>query len=338
MRKRVYVIYTGGTLGMQKTERGFVPAAGFLASALQDMALLHSPEMPEFMLEEYAPLLDSSDMQPSDWSRIATSIHQHYDDYDGFVVLHGTDTMAYSAAAVSHLLAPVTKSIVFTGAQIPLSEPDSDAPLNIRNALYAAAYSDIAHVGILFHRHLLLGAYATKVDAQHLNAFASPNADPLLEWEGEYLQLPHSAVDKKLLLGRPVLQPLGKHQIAVVTMYPGMNTTWLADYLAQPWDGILLQTFGSGNAPQDKALLRALRKAVTRGAIIVNRTQCPKGRVNMDGYAGGSALSKCGVLPAGDMTLENTLVTLHVLLSQPDSRARALAAARERFAPRFDFI
>ncbi len=305
--KRIFVIYTGGTLGMQPTPRGYQPLAGWLEQQLRQLPELQQPEMPEFVLHEYAPLLDSSDMQPQHWQTIATDIYNHYDDYDGFVVLHGTDTMAYSAAAVQCLLPGLGKPVIFTGAQIPLAEAGSDAPANIRNALYAAAHSGITQVGIVFHRQLLPAEYATKVDAQGLAAFTAPNAKPLLEWTDEYLKLPELVHVKNG--NKPELKSIVAQKIAVLTLHPGMDFELIAQWLAQPWDAVILQTFGSGNAPQHPTLLSALKGASARGVRIINRSQCARGDVRTT-YGGAYALADCGVVAAGDQTLEMLLARL----------------------------
>ena len=305
--KRIFVIYTGGTLGMQPTPRGYQPLAGWLEQQLRQLPELQQAEMPDFVLHEYAPLLDSSDMQPADWQTIAADIHAHYDDYDGFVVLHGTDTMAYSAAAVQCLLPGLGKPVIFTGSQIPLAEAGSDAPANIRNALYAAAHSGITQVGIVFHRQLLPAEYATKVDAQGLAAFAAPNAKPLLEWKDQYLNLQELLPVKNG--NKPELKTVTEKKIAVLTLHPGMDFELTAQWLAHPWDAVILQTFGSGNAPQHPTLLTALTAASARGVRIVNRSQCARGTVQ-NTYSGAYALAECGVVAGGDQTLEMLLARL----------------------------
>lgn len=305
--KRIFVIYTGGTLGMQPTPRGYQPLAGWLEQQLRQLPELQAGDMPEFVLHEYAPLLDSSDMQPADWQTIATDIYHHYDAYDGFVVLHGTDTMSYSAAAVQCLLPGLGKPVIFTGSQIPLAEAGSDAPANIRNALCAAAYSGITQVGIVFHRQLLPAEYATKVDAQGLAAFAAPNANALLEWTNEYLNLPELLSVKNG--NKPELKTVIAQKVAVLTLHPGMDFELTAQWLAQPWDAVILQTFGSGNAPQHPTLLTALKNATARGVQVINRSQCARGDVR-NIYSGAYALADCGVVAGGDQTLEMLLARL----------------------------
>ncbi len=309
-KKRIYVAFTGGTLGMRRGAQGYQPVAGYLPEALRQLPELQQSTMPAYDLHEYAPLLDSSDMQPHHWQQIAHDIHARYDDYDGFVVLHGTDTMAYTAAALQYLLSGLSKPVIVTGSQVPLCEPNSDAPRNIRNAFYAAAYSPFAQVALLFHDGLYSADSVSKVDAQQLQAFASINTTPLwqchdVDWV--FPARPSACLpSERLALGQVV-----EHRIAVLTFYPGVDIDWLCEQLAQPWYAVVLRTFGSGNAPQQPALLAALRAAHERGVILINISQCLQGAVKMDGYAGAHALAQCGVQSAGIRPLEAVIAGLY---------------------------
>ncbi|MBE0484312.1 MAG: asparaginase [Bacterioplanes sp.] len=309
-KKRIYVAYTGGTLGMQPSPQGYQPVAGYLPKALQQLPQLQHSAIPDYQLQEYAPLLDSSDMQPKHWQQMANDIHARYDDYDGFVVLHGTDTMAYSAAALHYLLMGLSKPVIVTGSQIPLCEPNSDAPRNIRNAFYAAAYSPFAQVTLLFHHGLYAADSVSKVDAQQLQAFASINTEPLWQCDHTDWVFPArpsaSLPSERLALGQVV-----EHRIAVLTLYPGVDIAWLCEQLAKPWYAVVLRTFGSGNAPQQPALLTALRDAHERGVILINRSQCWQGVENMTGYAGAHVLAQCGVQSAAGKPLEAIIAGLY---------------------------
>ena len=325
-RKRIYIAYTGGTIGMARTERGFQPLAGFLQDKIRSLAEFSRDEMPEFELHEYQPLLDSSDMTPAQWMQIAADILTHYDRFDGFVVLHGTDTMAYTASALSFMLPDLGKPVIVTGSQIPLCEPRSDGHDNLLNALYIAAHYPRAEVGLFFHHRLLRGNRATKINSQGFDAFDSPNCDALL----------HAGIT--IESGLPELRPLHNTlpqfnalknaAVAVVTLYPGIDFSLLQRLLEQPLDGVILQTFGSGNAPQNPALMAAFKQASERGMVLVNHSQCLSGRVDMDSYAGGHALREAGFVSAADMTLEATLTKLHVLLSAPGERSHVISEAR----------
>ena len=179
MRKRVYIAYTGGTIGMKRTRDGYVPASGFLQQQMEAMPELKHPSMPRFDVHEYAPLLDSSNMTPREWVAIARDIGDHYDEYDGFVVLHGTDTMAYTTSALPFMLHGLGKPVIVTGSQIPLCEVRNDARENLITSLLIAANYDIPEVCLYFGGKLLRGCRAVKVSADGFAAFDSPNVPPL---------------------------------------------------------------------------------------------------------------------------------------------------------------
>lgn len=174
-KKSIYVAYTGGTIGMQRSEHGYIPVSGHLQRQLALMPEFHRPEMPDFTIHEYAPLMDSSDMTPEDWQHIADDIRDRYDQYDGFVILHGTDTMAFTASALSFMLENLGKPVIVTGSQIPLAELRSDGQINLLNALYVAANYPINEVSLFFNNRLYRGNRTTKAHADGFNAFASPN-------------------------------------------------------------------------------------------------------------------------------------------------------------------
>jgi len=180
-KKSIYVAYTGGTIGMQRSEHGYVPVSGHLQTQLANMPEFHRADMPDFTIHEYQPLMDSSDMTPQDWQTIANDIRDNYDDYDGFVILHGTDTMAFTASALSFMLENLSKPVIVTGSQIPLAELRSDGQQNLLNSLYVAANYPINEVGLFFNNTPYRGNRPTKAHAAGFNAFASPNLSPLLE-------------------------------------------------------------------------------------------------------------------------------------------------------------
>jgi L-asparaginase len=311
--RSIYVAYTGGTIGMQKTENGFVPVAGFLTDCVKAMPEFYHKEMPSFVVHEYCPLIDSSNMTPKDWQLIANDIKANYHDYDGFVILHGTDTMAYTASALSFMLKGLTKPVIVTGSQIPLAQLRSDGQTNLLNSLYIAANYPIAEVCLFFNNKLFRGNRSTKAHADGFDAFASPNFPLLLE-AGIKISLKAGKITKPIN-NELELITISPQPIGVVTLYPGISTDIFKNILQQPVKALILLSFGVGNAPQDPQLLATLKQADERGVVLVNLTQCFQGKVNMGGYATGNALANAGVISGSDMTVEAALAKLHYLLS-----------------------
>jgi lysophospholipase len=334
---RVLVLYTGGTIGMKQGPRGYEPVPGYFAEKVASFPTLHDPAEPRFTtlpsrsgrrirydIEAYDPPLDSANLALGDWARFAADIGRHYDDYDAFVVVHGTDTMAYTASALSFMLEGLDKPVILTGAQIPLEQLRNDAVDNLLGALGIAGHYRIPEVGLYFHHRLLRGCRATKVDAADLDAFASPNLPPLVK-VGVDVQVAWNVVRSPPLGGLRVRDTLSPN-VAALRVYPGMTRAVLENFLRPPLEGLVLETFGSGNAPdRTDDLLGALRDATDRGVVIVNVTQCQKGRVKTS-YAAGQALVDAGVVPGADMTPEAALAKLAFLLGQglPPDEVRTL--------------
>lgn len=314
-KKRIYVAYTGGTIGMQKSEHGYIPVPGFLSDTVRQMPEFYRPEMPDFDIHEYHPVIDSSDMTPAHWLTIARDIEANYQNYDGFVVLHGTDTMAYTASALSFMLENLSKPVIITGSQIPLAQLRSDGQVNLLNSLYLAAYYPIAEVALYFNNQLFRGNRATKADADGFNAFASPNFPPLLQ-AGIHIELKAGQLCETTQHAPLQVAHITPQPVSVVTLYPGISADVIKNMAAAPVRALIIKSYGVGNAPQAPELLAALTEAAERGTVIVNCTQCFKGKVNMGGYATGHALQQCGVSSGFDMTLEAALTKLHYLLSK----------------------
>jgi len=320
-RKHIYVAYTGGTIGMKPSSQGFVPAAGYLSDTLKAMPEFHRSEMPLFTIHEYDDLLDSSDMHPSDWQAIADDIKQHYNQYDGFIILHGTDTMAYTASALSFMLENLAKPVIVTGSQIPLAQLRSDGQTNLLNALYIAANYPVPEVTLFFNNKLYRGNRTRKVDADGFDAFDSPNMQPLIKAginievlnKGLTLGISKMLADQGLKVSQISSQPIG-----LVSLYPGISAEVVKNIVQQPVRALILLSYGVGNAPQNKALLAQLRHAHENDIIVVNCTQCFRGTVNMKGYANGHFLQDTGLISGGDMTPEATLAKLHYLLSKSE--------------------
>ncbi|CAM3972340.1 asparaginase [Pseudoalteromonas byunsanensis] len=313
-RKKIYIAYTGGTIGMKQSSRGYIPAEGYLTETVKNNAEFTREEMPLFDIHEYCPLIDSSDMSPLHWQMIADDIQEKYQQYDGFVVLHGTDTMAYTASALSFMFENLTKPVIVTGSQIPLSQLRSDGQVNLLNAMYLAANYPIAEVSLFFNNKLFRGNRATKAHADGFDAFASPNLQPLAQ-SGINIQLKEGKlspyVDQALQITPVVQQPIG-----ILYLYPGISIEIINNVISSNIKALILLSFGVGNAPQQGEFLAALKAASERGVVIINLTQCIQGQVNMGGYATGNALLNSGVLSGFDMTLEACIAKLHYLFSQ----------------------
>ncbi len=312
-RKSVYIAYTGGTIGMRPGAHGYEPAPGFLEQQMAQLPVLASGAMPQFHVHEYQPLLDSANMTPADWVKLGRDIMDRYHRYDGFIVLHGTDTMAFSASALSFMFRRLGKPIVFTGSQIPLCEARTDARENLITSLLIAAGETIPEVCLFVGHSLLRGNRATKVSARHFLAFRSPNY-PALGEAGVEL-----AIHRERILPPPsgplAFDEVGVAQVADLRIFPGITPETLEAFLRPPLEGAVLHTYGVGNAPDRPELLAVLRQASDRGVVLVNCTQCLEGSVRMASYATGSALAAAGVVSGYDMTPEAALTKLYSLLS-----------------------
>ena len=326
---RVLIIYTGGTVGMRTTDRGYAPAKGYLRKQLLSMPQFHDQQMPElttppsrlgqrirYDIKEYEPLLDSSNMEHSDWVNIARDIEEHYQEYDAFIVLHGTDTMAYATAALSFMLVNLAKPVIVTGSQLPLSEVRNDAVENLLGSLALAGGYAIPEVCLFFRSKLFRGNRVRKIDASAFDAFSSGDFPPLAKVGVEIdIQWSHirPVLSKKLRVA-----PITETNVAALRIFPGMPASLMENVLKEPIRGVILETFGSGNAPDNRPeLLNILQKANDRGVVMVNCTQCLKGRVAPH-YAAGQALAEVGVISGNDLTPEAALTKLAYLLSYED--------------------
>lgn len=315
-RAKVLIIYTGGTFGMMRNDQGVLAPFDF-SNILEHLPTLRNLAL-ELTVISFDKPIDSSNIQPEHWQVMADIIEQHYRQYEGFVVLHGTDTMAFSASALSFMLQGLSKPVIFTGAQLPISEPRSDARENLITSLeIAAATIDgkpaVPEVCIFFDFVLLRGNRSKKVESMQFDAFDSGNYPPLAKAgvKIDYDQgVIHKAGGQSITLMRNF-----DTQVAVLKIYPGLNLTTVRAVLNTPGlQALIIETYGSGNAPTSSWLVDELNKAIQQGLIIINISQCSGGRVTQGKYETSKALAEIGVLGGADMTVEAALTKLMLLL------------------------
>ena len=315
MKKKICIIYTGGTIGMVPSEEGYVPHPNSFLGVLKEYRELDHADMPEWDLIEFSPLLDSSNIAVKEWNKMAEAIEENYDKYDGFVVLHGTDTMAYSASALSFMLENLEKPVVFTGSQIPLCELRSDGRDNIINSIVIAASGRIHEVCLYFNGKLLRGNRSTKTSSDQFKAFTSPNA-PLLADVGIAITYHDNAI-RQSKGGVFRVQRLKEIPIGVLKIFPGIQIELFESIMTEKLKGVVLETFGAGNIPSDSnALMTIIEKAYQSGTIIVVCSQCMRGSVSLGAYATSKALQDVDAVNGKDMTTEAAVTKLYYLFSK----------------------
>ena len=314
MPKRVLIIHTGGTIGMKKTDNGYAPARGYLRSALDAIPDLKKCGMPEWELAELPSILDSSNVSVAEWNEMAKMIYDSYSEYDGYVILHGTDTMAYTASALSFMLENNSKPIILTGSQIPLSELRSDGVDNIVTSLLIAAEGVVNEICLFFGSRLLRGNRATKMSADGLMAFDSPNY-PHLADVGISIRYNRSAIAPKNE-GKIKFNPFSDVPIGVIKVFPGVQFSLFESIMTDKLSGIVLEGFGTGNIPDKKGeLLPIVKRAFDAGVVVVVCSQCPCGAVSLGAYETSTPLLRAGAVSGSDMTTEAAVAKLYHLRS-----------------------
>lgn len=315
----VLLIYTGGTIGMIEN-----PESGALENFNFDHLLKHVPELKRFNYRissyQFDPPIDSSDMEPSFWAKLVKIINYNYDYFDGFVILHGTDTMSYTASALSFMLENLGKPVILTGSQLPIGTLRTDGKENLITSIEIAAAKRpdgtpvIPEVCIFFENELMRGNRATKLNAENFNAFRSFNF-PALAKAGIHIRY------NEHLIRRPdPMRPMKPHylfdtNVVMLTLFPGIQEKIIHSVLHAPGlKAVVLKTFGSGNAPQKAWFVHLLKEATDRGIIIVNITQCQSGIVEMKRYETGMHLLQAGVISGYDSTPECAVTKLMFLL------------------------
>ncbi len=319
---KVLIIYTGGTFGMvYDTSDNLLKPYDF------QNIVDYFPEIKKLNLEirfvSLSKIIDSSNIELENWQELGEIIEKNYHDYDGFIIIHGTDTMAYSASALSFMLTNLAKPVIFTGAQLPVSELRSDARDNFITALEIASSktegtATVQEVCIYFNNFLLRGNRAKKVESAHFDAFESPNYPPLAQ----------SGINIDYFYNNLVIRPKGEFKVlygfearvAVVKLYPGINEIYVKHILQLPHlKGLILETFGSGNAPSFSWFTSIIKNAIDNGVVVYNVSQCYKGHVNQNRYETGRHLLEVGVVSGDNITTEAAITKMmHLLANESD--------------------
>ena len=320
----ILLIYTGGTIGMiENPETGALEAFNF--DRLQE----NVPELKRFNYHicsyQFKSPIDSSDMEPSLWAKLVKIIHENYDKFDGFVILHGTDTMAYTASALSFMLEDLSKPVILTGSQLPIGMLRTDGKENLITSIEIAAAKHpdgsaiVPEVCIFFENKLLRGNRTTKINAENFNAFRSYNY-PVFATAGIHIKYYFNDIHK----ADPSL-PLKPHfaydtNVIVLTLFPGIQENLIRNLLqTSGLRAVVMKTYGSGNAPQKPWFIQALKEATDRGIVIVNISQCPSGMVEMGRYETSLQLIEAGVVSGYDSTVESILTKLMFMLGNGKS-------------------
>lgn len=315
--RKILLIYTGGTIGMKIN-----PATGSLAPV--DFAEIERevPELCKFNVVldtvTFDPVIDSSNVTPAGWVELASIIERNYDAYDGFVVLHGTDTMSYTASALSFMFRNLRKAVVFTGSQIPIGVLRTDGRENLISAIEVAAAGVVGEVTIFFQNLLLRANRTTKYNSEYFNAFRSDNYPPLAEagisirYNMPYID--HAHANEPFSVAKEFCT-----DVVSLKVFPGIERRVVEAILSiEGLRGVVFETYGAGNAPTARWFIDAIAKAVNAGIVVLNVTQCATGSVDMSLYETGRELLAAGVIGGGDMTFEAAITKLMSLLADKE--------------------
>ena len=327
----ILLIYTGGTIGMKED-----PVLQALIPFDFSQILDEVPELGKFAyrIDSYTfdPIIDSSDVEPSLWISLVRLIEEKYDDYDGFVILHGTDTMAYSASTLSFMIEELTKPVIFTGSQLPIGTPRTDGKENLISAVEIAAAKDeeghplVPEVCICFDNVLIRGNRSRKFNSDNFRAFRSEDYPPLAE-AGISIRYNSGLIRKpQSWEARPKFHTKLDTRVSILKIHPGITPSVVRDILlGRDTRAVIIETYGAGNAPSKEWFLSTVREASDSGKIILNITQCVAGKVNMDIYATGKNLKSAGVINGYDSTTESALGKLFYLLGVFDTNEEVKA-------------